>query len=174
MLAVLALVLAQGTLAGQAREVPSTPCQGSEYRQLDFWLGTWDVVPWSEATTEGRPSARNTITRGHGGCVVLEQFVAPSLSGQSVTMYDRSTAQWHQTWVDSSGSLNVYWGRFESGSLVLHGSIPVRSAPHLRQRVRLTVSDLGDGRVRQRSDRLNADGTWSTNYDLLYRPAASK
>ncbi|MCC7180940.1 MAG: hypothetical protein IT177_21345 [Acidobacteria bacterium] len=36
--------------------------------------------------------------------------------------------------------------------------------------VRLTFFDLGDGRVRQFSERLNADGTWSVNYDLLYTP----
>jgi hypothetical protein len=170
----LALVLGQEAPTSRNRPVESAGCQGPEFSQLDFWVGEWDVVSWVEDARSGRPPARNTITRAHAGCVVVEQFAAPAFSGQSVTIFDRSTGQWHQTWVDSSGSLNLYEGRFESGTLVLHGSTPSRSAPQLRQRVRLTLSDLGNGRVRQRSERLNADGTWSTNYDLLYRRVPSK
>jgi hypothetical protein len=35
-------------------------------------------------------------------------------------------------------------------------------------RVRLTFVSLGPDNVRQLSERLNADGTWSINYDLIY------
>lgn len=35
-------------------------------------------------------------------------------------------------------------------------------------RVRLTFFHESADRVRQFSERLNADGTWSVNYDLIY------
>jgi hypothetical protein len=34
--------------------------------------------------------------------------------------------------------------------------------------VRLTFYPLGADKVRQFSEALNADGTWSVNYDLIY------
>ena len=52
--------------------------------------------------------------------------------------------------------------------MVFFGSTPAPANPAVRLHVRLTFFNLGDGRGRQFSERLNADGTWSVNYDLLY------
>ena len=166
----LALVMAAaGATVQQAPSAPPPPadCQAPEYRQFDFWLGDWDVVP---ATPPAKPSppARNTITLAHGGCVLVENWSTGMMTGQSFNLYDRSRGEWHQTWVDSRGGLHEYRGSRQGANMVFFGSMPVPSSPQLRMHVRLTFFDQGNGRVRQLSERLNADGTWSVNYDLLY------
>jgi len=143
-------------------------CTAPEHRQFDFWLGDWDVVPSNAAADADQPPARNTVTSAHGGCVLIENWQTDVMTGQSLNVYDRSRGEWHQTWVDSRGGLHEYWGTLHGDRMVLFGSTPVPSSPTFRMRVRLTFFDLGDGRVRQLSERLNADGTWSVNYDLLY------
>ena len=57
--------------------------------------------------------------------------------------------------------------------MIFHGTTPVPGRPLLRMHVRLTFFDLGGGRVRQLSERLESGG-WAVNYYLLYtrRPAA--
>ena len=141
-------------------------CRAAEHRQFDFWLGDWDVVPNRPATPGQKPS-RNTIVSAHAGCVLVENWNTGSQTGQSVNIYDRSRGQWHQTWVDSNGGLHEYWGGRVGANMVFLGSTPVPSRPALRMHVRLTFFDLGDGRVRQLSERLDS-GQWATNYDLIY------
>lgn len=166
--AVLAMVIAQTPAAPPANPPPPRDCSAAEHRQFDFWIGDWDVVPNGAPPQPGRKPARNTITKIQDGCALLEQWNAGTNTGQSLNIYDRSRGEWHQTWVDNAGGLHQYWGHLEGRTMVFHGSMPSPSSPALRLRVRLTFFNLGEGRVRQFSERLNADGTWSVNYDLLY------
>ena len=147
---------------------PRPDCSAAAHRQFDFWVGDWDVVPNGAPPQPGRQPARNTVTKIEDGCVLLEQWRAPTSTGRSFNIYDRSRGEWHQTWVDNAGGLHEYWGRLVGDAMVFHGSMPSPSNPAVRLRVRLTFFDLADGRVRQFSERLNADGTWSVNYDLMY------
>lgn len=171
------LAIAASTLvwAGQAPAATTLPdCSAAEHRQFDFWVGEWDVVPHGKPASPGQPPARNTIVKAHGGCVLVENWDAGTQTGQSFNIYDRSRGQWHQTWVDSNGGLHDYWGERVGARMVFHGTTPVPGRPLLRMRVRLTFFDLGEGRVRQLSERLDAGG-WAVNYDLLYtrRPTAA-
>lgn len=162
------VLISMQSAASSAAQPPARPdCSAAEHRQFDFWLGEWDVVPRG-APPSNQPPARNTITSAQDGCVLLEQWRAPNNTGQSVNIYDRTRGQWHQTWVDNAGGLHEYWGGREGANMVFTGSMPVPSNRALRMHVRLTFFNLGDGQVRQLSERLNADGTWSVNYDLLY------
>jgi hypothetical protein len=156
------------TVLWQAAAAPPA-CATPEYRQFDFWLGDWDVVPSGAPSDAGGRPSRNTISAGHGGCAILEHWRAASGgTGQSINAFDRSSGLWHQTWIDSSGSLNRYSGGLSGGNMVFHGWMPAPASPNVRLRVRLTFFNLGAGKVRQLSERLNADGSWSVNYDLLY------
>jgi hypothetical protein len=163
--ALLALTFVQA--AATPAPAPRPDCRAAEHRQFDFWVGDWDVVPYGTPPKPGQP-ARNTITKIQDGCALLEQWTAPTNTGQSLNIYDRSRGEWHQTWVDNAGGLHEYWGRLDGDKMVFYGSMPAPANPALRLRVRLTFFNLGDGRVRQFSERLNADGAWSVNYDLLY------
>lgn len=174
----------------QAPAAPAAPpkpfdCTASEHRQFDFWVGEWDVVP-NPATRPanapppppGRKPARNRIEKAHKGCVLVENWDdGVGGTGQSFNIYDRSRKQWHQTWVDSNGGLHEYWGEVKDGNMVFMGQVPTPPGATVagRSTVRLTFFPLGPDKVRQFSEGLRPDGTWSVNYDLIYtRRAAAK
>jgi hypothetical protein len=164
------LMLLVGTVAqSQAGQTPPPPdCSAAVHRQFDFWIGDWDVRPNGSSPPAGQPPARNVITSAQAGCVILENWTTPQMSGQSINIYDRSRGQWHQTWADSTGGLHEYWGTLDGDRMVFYGSMPAPTNRAVRLHVRLTFFNLGADRVRQFSERLNADGTWSVNYDLMY------
>ncbi|MEZ5291570.1 MAG: hypothetical protein R2745_10825 [Vicinamibacterales bacterium] len=161
---------------------PSVPpagfdCSGPEYRQFDFWVGEWDVVPNPKTTppptspTPPREPALNVVTKTQGGCVILETWDdRHGGTGQSFNIYDRVTTEWHQIWVSNTGGLHFYRGGLRDGRMVYLGEVPLGPAMRVqgRRTVRLSFEPLGPDTVRQFSETLNADGTWSVNYDLIY------
>jgi len=162
---------------------PATPpkpfdCSAPEHRQFDFWVGEWDVVP-NAATAPpnappsppGRQPASNVVQKAHGGCVVIENWDdRVGGTGQSFNVFDRVTRQWHQTWVDSNGGVHHYDGELKDGNMVFLGQVPLPPGARFqgRRTVRLSFIPMGPDKVRQFSEALNADGTWSVNYDLIY------
>lgn len=143
------------------------PCEhDSNYRQLDYWLGTWDVRPNG---APNNPPSTNVITRVLGDCVILESWTAPGQAGQSFNIYDRAQTKWRQTWVDSTGSLHEYWGTLIDGNMVYEGDLPGTSPTAPRVHTRLTFFRQPDGSVRQYSERTEDGGkSWKLNYDLIY------
>jgi hypothetical protein len=179
MLLVLALFL-------QTAAPPAKPfdCTAPQHREFDFWVGTWNVVPNAGATGAtgaagaARKPATNTIQKAHNGCVIVENWDdGQGGTGQSFNIYDRVSRRWNQTWVDSTGGRHEYWGELKDGNMVFTGEVPLPPASRFqgRRTIRLTFFPLGADKVRQFSESLNVDGTWSVNYDLLYtRRANSK
>ena len=56
--------------AAQAQNAPAAPsCSGPEYRQLDFWVGEWDLEFTQPDGSVGK--ARNRITKDeYGTCAI--------------------------------------------------------------------------------------------------------
>jgi hypothetical protein len=170
------IVLAAALQAAQPPAPPVKPfdCSAPEYRQFDFWVGQWDVVAAGPPAARGAPSAKpasNVIERAQGGCVIIENWDdRQGGTGQSFNIYDRVTQKWHQTWVSNNGSLHQYWGELKDGRMVFIGEVPLPPTARFqgRRTVRLSFIPLGPDRVRQFSESLNSDGTWSVNYDLIY------
>lgn len=107
----LALGAAQTTVAQQttgdeaeavANAAPAAPCSGAEFRQLDFWVGDWDLS-WTNA--DGSiGTGRNQISRDeYGDCVIYERFSSEQAQGMSVSTYFAPAGLWRQTWVDNTG-----------------------------------------------------------------------
>lgn len=158
---------------------PSKPfdCTAPEHRQFDFWVGEWDVVtnpdtrPANASPPPGRKPASNVIEKSHTGCVIVENWDdRTGGTGQSFNVYDRMRQQWHQTWVDSTGGLHQYWGGLKDGNMVFMGDVPLGPASRFAgyRTIRLTFFPLGPDKVRQFSEALSPDGTWTVNYDLIY------
>ncbi|MGE3490406.1 MAG: hypothetical protein AB7N29_10400 [Vicinamibacterales bacterium] len=152
-------------------------CSAPEYRQFDFWVGAWDVVPNPATIPPGTPPppagakpARNVVEKAHNGCVLIENWTTTGQTGQSFNLYDRASRRWHQTWVDNGGGLHEYWGALTGGNMVFAGEVPLGPGSRFagRRTVRLTFFPMGPDKVRQFSEALNMDGTWSVNYDLIY------
>jgi hypothetical protein len=139
------------------------PCAAPEFRQFDFWAGSWDVKD-----REGKTAGHNDITIEERGCVLVERWRSASGgTGLSINYYDPRTAQWTQQWV-GLGILLTMTGGMRDGSMVMQG--PLQYIVDRRMTVlRGTWSALPDGRVRQRFEESNDDGkTWTEWFDGYY------
>ena len=91
--------LAFSTPAQSATE----PCSSAEFRQLDFWVGDWDLR-YNQGPDKPKGKAHNTITKhDFGDCVITEHFTMPGFNGTSLSIFHKPTGQWRQTWVDDQG-----------------------------------------------------------------------
>ena len=69
-------------LAVPGVERPQSPCSAPEYRQLDFWIGEWDVL-----NPKGDTVGRSRIERIEGGCAILENYLtAQGYLGKSIIL----------------------------------------------------------------------------------------
>jgi tetratricopeptide (TPR) repeat protein len=143
----------------------SAPCAqpGSPWRQLDYWVGTWDVYDRS-----GNRAGQSRIERILGDCVVLENWKGTS-EGKSWNTWNAARKRWEQSWVDSTATPIFFTGQLEKGEMVYHSDQPQPDGkPYQR---RLTFTPLPGPRVRQLSQGTTDGGkSWSTEYDLIYVP----
>lgn len=145
----------------------ATPCAfAPEARQFDFWIGSWDV-----RTPQGDLAGTNEIRIGAGKCVLIESWKSTQgLPGQSLNFYDFVAKQWNQVWVDASGQVTRFQGSFTDGAMRLQGERDSRTGKPTP--VRMTLTPLPDGRVRQLGETTSDGGkSWAVEYDLYYTPA---
>jgi hypothetical protein len=150
-----------------------SPCGAPQYRQFDFWLGEWEV-----RTATGQLLGHNRITSRHGGCVVSEEWEgAAGGSGSSFNFYDQPTKQWHQFWVDASGTNWLSSDKQGNPATlrggILEGAMVLTSDPDTLPAIgltRLTLRSLPDGRVRQTFEGSTDGGkTWTVSFDGFYK-----
>jgi hypothetical protein len=138
-------------------------CDSPEYRAFDFWIGDWEV-----RTPDGKLAGTNRITREYGGCVLHEQYITDrGYSGESLNLYDASRKLWHQTWVDSTGTLLLLEGGPREGRMVLEGQTLDEDAKPIRHRITWTANP--DGSVRQFWESTDNAGKWGTAFDGQYK-----
>lgn len=161
-LALAASVLEAASHAPQS-PTPPPPCSTDAYHQFDFWIGDWDVK-----NTNGETVGSNRIESILDGCALQETWSGGTGSrGHSFNVYDRSTGQWHQTWVDNSGLLLRLDGERQGDSMILTGDRVDPSGTRVRHQIAWQARL--DGTVRQHW-RSSTDGgtTWTTVFDGLY------
>jgi hypothetical protein len=162
-LAVLASLVSTAALSAA---VPPT-CADAKSRQLDFWVGHWDVYP--KAHPE-KLVAHSVIENLYAGCAIRENWMPLSGgAGGSLSTYVPSRGTWRQFWVDSSGATVDFEGGWNGSAMVLEGVWPQPGKP--TQRTRMTYSKLADGSVEQAGQSSDDNGkTWQPSFDLIYRP----
>jgi hypothetical protein len=137
-------------------------CEAPESRQFDFWLGEWQVT-----AANGKHAGTNRIVREYGGCVIHERYTTPrGYAGESLNAWDADRKVWHQTWVDSSGTLLLLEGGLAGASMVLRGPGIDEGRP---VKHRITWTPNADGSVRQHWETAAEDGQWKTTFDGTYR-----
>jgi hypothetical protein len=127
---------------------------------FDFWLGEWEVHD-----PDGRHLGRNSITAPFDNGAIAEHWRGDSgVEGHSLNAWDPERGCWHQTWIDSTGSILLLDGRFLDGAMVLEGI-----DADARQRITWTVEGAG---VRQLWETSKDGGeTWSVAFDGRYSRA---
>jgi len=159
----LAILMALTTSVVHAQAPPSG-CDSPESRQLDFWLGDWDL------TYGDGGKGRNRITKILDGCAILEEFNgAPGvkLNGRSLSMFDKPSGKWKQTWVDDSGAYLDFVGGMEGGRMVL-----AREAERGGQKflTRMVFQDVAPDSLTWLWQRSNDRGaSWTTLWEIRYR-----
>ena len=79
-------LLPAAVLRGQPSAQPAS-CSAPEYRQLDFWIGDWDVSDVGDA----KPSMRIAVEEILAGCALKESYRdVNGMVGQSLSAYDAS------------------------------------------------------------------------------------
>ena len=162
----LAVALAAAPAPGQSLPgAAAKPCQSSEHRQFDFWVGHWEVFG-----PAGKKVGENTIELIADGCALLEQWTGNGgVTGKSLNIYDVVDRRWHQTWVDNSGTLLILAGQLVDRSMVMSMSGPSPTDAKATVLQRITWTPASDGSVRQLWE-LSSDAgkTWTVLFDGRY------
>lgn len=140
----------------------NTACEAPEARQFDFWSGSWQV------SAKGKVVGHNTISKIHGGCTLLEEYTTPKgYEGKSFNYYDETDGNWHQIWVDNSGTRLHLKGGYSEGRMVMSGDRVRGDGKTVTDRI--TWHNNADGTVRQVWDVSEDQGqTWKTVFDGIY------
>ena len=150
------------TALSSTSAMAASPCEASAHRAFDFWLGEWQVH-----TPDGKLAGVNRISSEYNGCVLHERYdTSRGYSGESLNSYDAGRRVWHQTWVDTSGTLLVLEGGLRNGSMVLEGQTTAADAQVTRHRITWTPN--ANGSVRQLWESTDAKGVWSVAFDGMY------
>jgi len=162
----IAIALALGGAGSNAADAVKPPaCQLPEHRQLDFWVGDWDVY---DMPGTGKRAAHATITSLMDKCVIHELYEGENGGrGESFSIFDRSRNVWHQTWVTNRGTLLMIEGTLRNGRLVLSGE--QLTDDHKRTIVRAAWWPDKEG-VRELGETSEDGGkTWKTEFDLIFK-----
>lgn len=134
-------------------------------RLLLFWAGTWDCY-----ARDGSKAGINTFEKRLGGKVLHEQWKSTGGGeGESWNVYDPSTGEWNQTWVEPSGRVTKFVGNEKDGGVWFEGRVLTTAGEG--ERVTMFVRPVGKGWVRQTGGAYDASGSLQPRYDLLYVPA---
>lgn len=140
------------------------PCRASEaYRQLDFWVGEWEVQG-----PKGKTAGTSSVQLILNDCVVFENWTGASgYTGKSFNLYNAQARKWKQIWVDDRGGILEFTGEFKDGAMRYTGQSTAQDGKPVIDR--LTFFPLAEGRVRQLWEQSPDQGkTWNTIFDGTY------
>lgn len=158
----------QDATQAQASAPPAHPCAAPEFRQMDFWVGDWDVR-WEAMSGIPAGQGRNVITREYADCVIQEAFdggpATQGLIGHSVSTYHAPSQRWRQTWVDNQGSYFALVGGPEGRDFVLVSSRLSDNTPVQR----MVFTDITPNALTWRwQSTPDAGATWADQWVIHY------
>jgi hypothetical protein len=152
-----------------APAAPPNACVLPEQKQLDFWVGEWDLT-WPAAKEGQLDHGTNSIRRVLDGCVIEENFSAGSaahLRGKSVSALDTHSGKWKQTWVDNEGGYLDFTGSWKDGQMVL-GRESSRDGKAIQQR--MVFKNITPNELDWSWESSNDGGkTWQVNWPIHYK-----
>ncbi|MBX3280241.1 MAG: hypothetical protein KF868_19755 [Acidobacteria bacterium] len=141
----------------------ANPCGLPVYRQLDFWVGEWNVF------ARGKQVGANSVQKILGDCVVFENWTdAAGRGGKSLNTFNRQKGKWQQTWMDDNGNVLEFTGEGRDGVMAYRAeTVGPDGAKTLH---RMTFTKLSDNRVRQFWEQSGDGGkTWNVAFDGDYQ-----
>ncbi len=153
----IAATLNVGNSSSASAETPSPATR------FDFWIGNWEL------SSAGKAAGTNTITREYDGAVIMERFVGTGdsqLEGMSVSVFNKNTGKWHQTWVDNQGSYLDFTGGFADGRMILSRKATIQGKEALQRMVWFNITPDSFDWHWERSD--DDGATWNVLWPLHY------
>ncbi len=165
----IALVLA-ASAAAQAQQ-PAYGCDSPESKQLDFWVGEWDLSYLAQGNVV---RSRNRVTKILDGCMIFEEFTGPPgspLVGRSYSTFDRPSKQWKQTWVDNTATYLDFTGAVIDGRMTFSREV---QRDGRRSKQRMVFDKVAPDTLKWLWQRSDDDGkAWMTLWEIDYRRAKS-
>lgn len=151
-----------------ATKLLSRHCGQPEFRQLDFWVGEWDVR-WDASGEQAAGRGTNIVTRELDNCVIQERFTGDAstqgLVGHSVSTYHKAPKLWRQTWVDNQGGYFALTGGLVENKFILENTRLRDGAPYLR----MVFEDIKPDSLTWRWQRSRDAGkTWEDSWVIYY------
>ncbi len=160
---VLSISLVRAQTNGEQAQRNARPVEQASYRQLDFWVGEWDVINGKE------PAGTSSVQRILDGCVIFENWSgAKGYAGKSFNFYQAEIGQWRQVWVDNRGGVLEFTGEYKDGAMYYRGESRDGNSTKLLHR--MTFFKLSSDRVRQLWEQSKDEGkTWTVAFDGDYQ-----
>lgn len=93
------------------------PCRS--VHTFDFWVGTFDAMPWDKPDAPSGGQLRNT--REYDGCVFVERWTSADPKGNmgmSIVFYDTTRKTWRMIWNDDTNrSTDFDEGSYSNGAM---------------------------------------------------------
>ena len=177
-LGLLAALVVAATTAQAQGVTNAAPCSGPEYRQLDFWVGEWDLEFTQQDGSIGK--ATNRITKDeYGACAISEHFVQPGggpngadFIGGSYSTYDSQTKSWRQMWVDNAGGMFDLRGGPGSGQRHQFELVNIEPRGPKKATLRMIWENVTADSLTWRWQSRNPDGSWTDRWVLRYKRKA--
>ena len=162
-----AIAVAQDTTATKSQP---QPCSAPEQKQMDFWLGDWELT-WPGNSTGDAGHGTNSINRILDGCIVEENFSGGEsmhLRGHSVSIFEARAGRWKQTWVDNEGGYLDFSGEFKDGQMVLAREAVRPDGSKVQQR--MVFKNIGRNEFDWSWERsLDGGKTWEVLWPIHYK-----
>ena len=147
-----------------AQEVPGSSCTAAGYRDLDFWIGEWDV-----RAEHGPVIGQSTVRADLSGCLIEEQL--DGVHGyrmRSFVSFGRGAARWFRTSIDTDGRRVQASGPRVANAVSVSG---VRSRPGANDPlVRIVIRPGATASEVRQTWEVSRDGgtTWKLEMELVY------
>jgi hypothetical protein len=163
-------LLAQSVTQTAARKMPEAKTQQAaackdrpEFRQLDFWLGDWEVFNKDQKLSNTR------VEHILNDCALAEtwQPVEGGHAGHGVSTYDPLTQKWEYFWVADNAYMSHWTGVLIDNEMRFATEQTRDGVTKLR---RWSLIRMPNGSVRELSVGSSDGGkTWVTEYDFMWR-----
>ncbi len=158
----IAACIALNALAANAE----TCTTNSENRQLDYWLGTWNVAALGSA-----PNSTSKVSLSLDKCLVVEIWDGGrGHTGQNTFAYNADDKTWYGMFADNQGRVHVFTeGKVSSGTAEFRGTSRESAGETILNRVRIVR--VSPDRVEQIWEKSTDNGK---NWNVVFRGEYSR
>lgn len=146
----------------------------AELKQFAFWLGEWEFTHSfrKKDGTSGESTGRNSISVTFDGWGLLEDFTTGipgrPYHGGSITIYNKNTKEFSQSWADSNGFVMTFAGKWQDNQMVLYS--PELEQNGKKYQTRLVWKNIKKDTMDWSYERSDDKGkTWKSQWDISYR-----